>query len=172
MGTDAGDFITPDDYNAELEALQDQVDDINAELAVAFPRGQIGYAEQTSDVLTAGAEAMVFGAPWNVAADRLVGYLIYVRLQGDLGDNIVIRVRLDDPDTGDQVGGGSHTFETNGGAATMTLTRILQGPLAVSVGAHNLYVTQELTAGTGVAGVKGTPEAASTLKVTDEGSAV
>lgn len=170
MGTDPGDFITPDDYNAELEALQDQVDDINAELATGLPRGIIGYSEQTSDELTAsGTEGLVFGVAFNVAADRQVLVMGKVRIQGDAGDNLVIRVRLDDDTSGDEVDGGSFTFETNGGGAVMPLLRNLGGALELAEGAHTLYVTQDLTAGSGVAGVKGSPEAASSIIVMDMG---
>lgn len=168
---DAGDPITPDDYEGELDVLSDRIGDVEQELATGLPRGVIGYAEQTSDVLTASAtEQLVFGVAFNVAADRQVPVTAYVRLQGDAGDNLVIRVRVDGSGTdGDQVAGGSHTFETNGGAATMTLVRNLGGALELSEGAHELFVTQDLTAGSGIAGVKGSPEAASSIIVMDMG---
>lgn len=111
----------------------------------------------------------MFGLAFNVAADRQVPMQVYVRLQGDAGDNLVIRVRVDDEVSGSQVSGGSHTFETNGGAATMTLIRNLAGALELSEGTHELFVTQEQNAGTGVCGVKGSPEAASTIIVMDMG---
>lgn len=170
MAALAGQFITPADYNAEVENLQDQVDDINAELATGLPRGIIGYAEQTSDELTANAtEGLVFGVAFNVAANRQILVMCKIRIQGDAGDNLVIRVRLDDDTSGDQVDGGSFTFETNGGGAVMPLLRNLGGVLELSEGAHTLFVTQDLTAGSGIAGIKGSPEAASSIVVMDMG---
>lgn len=166
MTAAAGAPITPDDYLAEIAALQGQIDDLIEALAT-IGQGVIAAKTNPDDYLVGfgTSENDAYAEVFTIAPNRKAACLATFRMQSSLAGDTV-RIRIVDEDNSDaEIGVCEVTFETNDGFASGAIYAVLEGATGLASGQHTFRVKVSLPFGSGVGGFL----AGSTISITDVG---